>query len=432
MEQLFHAADAYNSQLTDIRRDLHRYAETAWTEFRTTAKILTFLREKQIPVWFGRDVIHPDYVWSYPDPETLEMHRKRAIGQGADPALVEAMDGYTGAMAVIDSGKPGPVTGFRFDMDCNEVEESEKPSHRPRQEGFASVNPHCMHACGHDGHTAIGLILAAVLQENKDQWCGKVKIIYQPGEEGDKGAQSMVEKGLLSDVDRMFSLHIYGTDGPCPAIAGTQMGLYATTKFDVTFTGRSAHAGAAPEEGSHAILAAVHAISGMMAFCQDGRGSSRLNIGTIQGGTGRNVIPESCSFRAETRGEKTYVEKRLYEAAVRSIRTSGELFGCTHEIRTMGYGPQGNGDLDLAQEILEAVKHVPEIKASMLVQNNTGGTDDFTYMMQEMQRQGKKACYMALLTRLSGGLHNGEYDFDESCLMAGVKACLSIVRHYSI
>ena len=431
MNTLQKQAKPYAEKIIEIRRDLHHYPETAWTEFRTTSKVLTFLKEHNIPVYFGTDVINPDYVWSYPDAATLDRQQKRAIQQGADSNLVEAMHGYTGAMAVLDSEKPGPTIAFRFDMDCNEVDETSKPEHQPRQKGFASVNPHCMHACGHDGHTAIGLVLAAVLQDNKEHWCGKVKILYQPGEEGDKGAQSMVEKGLLEDVKYVFGMHIFGTEGEYPALAGTQMGLYATTKFDVTIKGKSAHAGASPEKGKNAILAAIHAINGMQAFYQDGGGATRLNIGVIEGGTGRNVIPERCFFKAETRGSTTEVEKRLYEAAQRSIKTSCELFGCTYETDIMGYGPQGNGDKDLAADILEAVKAVPAIKTAYLTQNNTGGTDDFAYMMQYLQKKGEKACYMALLTKLSAGLHNGEYDFDEKCLLAGVETCLAIEAYIS-
>lgn len=429
-EAFLKAAGAYEDKVTAIRRDFHHYAETAWTEFRTTSKIITFLKERGIEVHFGPEVINPQYVWSYPDAEVLAAHQKRAVSQGADAALVDAMQGYTGAMAVIDSQKPGPTVAFRFDIDCNDVDESKETSHRPNREGFASVNPHCMHACGHDGHAAMGMVLAAVLQECRELWCGKVKILYQPSEEGDKGAQSMVEQGLLDDADIVLSMHVFGTGGPYPAIAGTLTGLYATTKFDVCIEGKSAHAGAAPQEGNSAIMAAVHAIAGMQSFCQDGRGATRLNIGTIAGGTGRNVVAENCFFRAETRGSTTGVEKRLYEAAIRSVKASCELFGCSSKTRIMGYGPQGDGDADLASEIALAVKAVPEVKTSYPLHQNTGGTDDFAYMMQHLQKQGKKACYMGLLTKTAAGAHNGKFDFDESCLIVGVKSCLAVFAHY--
>lgn len=95
----------------------------------------------------------------------------------------------------------------------------------------------------------------------------------------------------------------------------------------------------------------------------------------------------------------------------------------------MGYGPQGDGDEAMAQEIVEATGIVEDLKEWKTVHHNTGATDDFSYMMRRLQEKGKKACYMALFTRISGSLHNGHYDFDECCLKAGVKSCLAVVNH---
>ncbi|MCI8453194.1 MAG: M20 family metallo-hydrolase [Lachnospiraceae bacterium] len=425
LTQLLTAADPYAETCTAIRRDFHKYAELAWTEFRTTAKIIDFLKQHGVPVKFGLDLVNPEYTWSYPDEETLVLHKTRAIEQGADEALVSAMAGYTGAMAVIDSGKPGPTYIFRFDIDCNDVDEAADPGHRPFKEGFSSVNEHCMHACGHDGHAAMGMVLAAVLHENRELLTGKVKVIFQPGEEGDKGAQAIVERGVLDDGDVVMGMHIFGTEGLYPGLCGTIKGLYATTKFDIAFTGDNSHAGAAPEDGKNAILAAAMAIGGMNSFLQDGRGSSRLNIGTINGGTGRNVVAKNCVLRAETRGSDTAVEQRLYKAAVRCVKAAADAFECESDIRIMGSCPTGNGDDALAELIIQASEAVDVLKDRKLVLINTGGTDDFAYMMRRLQERGKPACYMALLTKIAAGHHNSRFDFDECCLIAGVKACLA-------
>lgn len=429
IEKIIAMADLYEKLCITTRRDFHKYAETAWTEFRTTSKIIEFLQGKDIPVKFGLDVVNPEFTWSYPEADVLDMHKQRAINQGANPKLVEKMQGYTGAMAIIDSGKPGPTFALRFDIDCNDVNEANDNQHRPYREGFASVNSNCMHACGHDGHAAIGLMLATILHEIKEQLCGKIKIIFQLGEEGDKGAQSMVERGILDDVDVLLSAHIFEAFGDYPAISGTQQGFYATTKFDVEIVGKSAHAGAAPEEGNHAIMAACMAIMNMNAFLQDSRGSTRLNIGTISGGTGRNVIPDKCFFRAETRGADTEVEQRLYHSSIGCIKAACDAFGCTYKIDKMGYGPTGSGDISFAEIITKAATMVPELKEIRLINNNTGGTDDFTYMMRRVQDKGGQACYMALHTKTMAGAHNDRFDFDETCLIAGVKTFLAVICH---
>ena len=171
------------------------------------------------------------------------------------------------------------------------------------------------------------------------------------------------DKLPVDDVDVVLGMHIYPAEGDYPALAGTQTGLYATRKWDVTLTGKTAHAGGAPQEGNNAILAAVSAISAMNGFLQDGRGVSRLNVGTIEGGPGRNAIPGYCRFQAETRGSETAVEERIYEKAAGCVKAAAEMFGCEYEINICGMSPAGGGDSGKAAELAAlAAELVPELK----------------------------------------------------------------------
>jgi len=136
---------------------------------------------------------------------------------------IEATTGIaeTGVVALIESGKPGPVVLCRVDMDALPIEE---------QTGlpFASQTPGKMHACGHDGHTAMGLTVARILNEHRDQFSGSVKMVFQPAEEGEGGAERMVAEGVLSDPhpDYCLAIHVWNdipvgtigvTSGPCMA-----------------------------------------------------------------------------------------------------------------------------------------------------------------------------------------------------------------------
>ena len=425
VEKILAKADEYDGMYTQIRRDFHKYAELGWFEFRTTSKIMEFLIERGIPVYCGTDVVNPEYTWSYPSREELEFHKKRALEQGADPKLMEKIGDYTGCMAVIDTGKPGPVIAVRADIDCNDLEEVKDEKHRPFKEGFASVTPGFMHACGHDGHAAMGMITAAILNEMKDELCGKFKVIFQLGEEGDKGGQSMAESGILDDVDYLMACHIYNTDGEYPSLACKLDGLLSTSKFDVTIHGKAAHAGAAPEAGHSAIMAAVMAIGGMNGFLQDGRGMTRMNIGMIKGGTGRNVIPEECSFKAETRGETNEMENRLYNRVIACVKGACEAYECTYDVDVVGHTTTAPSDTGLAECIGEAAKQVPGLKNIKLSHACTGSTDDFNYLIQKVQEHGGKACYMGLLTKQAAGNHNNWFDFDEVCLKKGVQVFLA-------
>lgn len=426
IEKILAKADEYDDLYVKLRRDFHKYAELGWFEFRTTSKIMEFLMERGILVYCGTDVVNPEFTWSYPAKEELEFHKKRAVSQGANPELVEKMGDYTGCMAVIDTGKPGPVIAVRADIDCVGVSEVEDEKHRPFREGFSSVNPGFMHACGHDGHAVMGMVTAAVLNEMKEELCGKFKVIFQLGEEGDKGGQSMAESGILDDVDYLMACHIYPAgDSEYPYLSCKLDGLLATSKFDVSIHGKAAHAGMAPQEGQNAIMAAVMAIGGMNGFLQDGRGMSRMNIGVIHGGTGRNVVPDLCTFQAETRGESNEMEKRLYDRIIGCVSGACEAYECSYDVNVVGHTTTAPSNQELAAAIREAAKAVPGLKKITESHACTGSTDDFNYLIQKVHDHGGKACYMGLHTKQAAGNHNNWYDFDESCLKTGVQVFLA-------
>jgi aminobenzoyl-glutamate utilization protein A len=114
--------------------------------------------------------------------------------------------GLIGVVGTIGSGSP--VTAFRFDIDALPIQEEHQNIHKPYSEQFHSTNTNISHACGHDGHTSIGLGLAKTISENKDSLKGTIKIIFQPAEEGCRGAYSMVDAGVVDDVDTLICMHL--------------------------------------------------------------------------------------------------------------------------------------------------------------------------------------------------------------------------------
>ena len=191
--KILELAEAQREKLITRRRDFHNYPEVAWTEFRTASIVADTLASLGYQVLTGEEVINQEAMMGVPSAEELEEQMKRALRQGANPQWVEKMQGgKTGVVGVMSFSKPGPTVAFRFDMDANDVIEAEVDGHRPYREGFASVNKGAMHACGHDGHTTLGLSLAEVLVGLKDALTGTVKIIFQPAEEGVRGAKAMV------------------------------------------------------------------------------------------------------------------------------------------------------------------------------------------------------------------------------------------------
>ena len=198
------------NQLTEYRREFHKYPENGWREFRTSARVAEILTGMGYDVAMGPDVIEPGSVG---EPERLSEEQirqemERAVRQGADPAFVKRTQGWPGVMAVLDTGREGPVSAMRFEMDCLPYDEPQRPGYRPCDEGYLSCNPQSVHACGHDGHTAIGLGIAAELMKRKGELKGKIKLFFQPAEETFYGAQSIVDKGHLDDVMNFIAVHI--------------------------------------------------------------------------------------------------------------------------------------------------------------------------------------------------------------------------------
>lgn len=193
------------SLATDLRTwhcEFHHYAESGWLEFRTAARIAEILGGLGYQLAVGRDVVDEQSRMGLPDEATLAQQYERAPQQGAPERWLPAFEGgFTGVVATLNTGRPGPTLAFRVDMDALDLNEQQDDSHRPHRDGFASCNAGMMHACGHDGHTAIGPGLAHVLKHFSGEFCGTIKLIFQPAEEDTRGARTMVAAGVLDDVD---------------------------------------------------------------------------------------------------------------------------------------------------------------------------------------------------------------------------------------
>ena len=179
MKQLELAVHELAPRMQHWRRDFHHFAESGWLEFRTATHVAEVLHQLGYQLALGRDVVDDAARMGLPSAEVLAREEQRAQAQGALPQWLEHFSGgFTGIVATLETGRPGPTIAFRVDMDALDLGEMQQPSHRPFAEGFASCNDGMMHACGHDGHTAIGLGLATVLQQFSHQLNGIIKLIF--------------------------------------------------------------------------------------------------------------------------------------------------------------------------------------------------------------------------------------------------------------
>ena len=427
-ELIVKSAQEMQKELAAFRRDIHRHAETGWTEFRTASIVAKNLEELGYEVLVGEEVIEESAMMGVPTEDVLDKHMEWAREQGAPAKYLDRMKGgKTGVMGILKTGKPGPVVALRIEMDANDLNESKEESHRPFKEGFSSVNALAMHACGHDGHVSIGVGIAKLLMKFRDQLAGTIKIIFQPAEEGVRGAASMVAKGIVDDVDYMLGLHLgFSANKIGQLICGT-CGLLATSKFDAIFKGVPAHAGARPEEGKSALLAAAAATMSMQGIYRHSKGASRINIGVLQAGTGRNVVPDHAFMKIETRGATSEIDSFVKKEAVRMINASAAMYDVQVSIKEMGGAISAESDpemIALTKEIALDLGTFNEIRDI----ENLGFSEDYSYFMERVQKNGGKANYFMIGTVIAAGHHDSRFDFDEEILANGL-ALTGIMIH---
>ncbi len=402
--------------LVAVRRDLHKHAESAWTEFRTASMAITKMRELGYEVTMGADAVCKEAMMGVPAEAVLAGHMERAVRQGADPELVAKMaGGMTGFWADMTFAEEGPFVAVRFDMDCNDVSECDAADHRPNAEGFASVNPGAMHACGHDGHVAIGLALAEVVAGMRDQLKGKIRFIFQPAEEGVRGAMPMEKAGAVEGVEQIFGMHIgFQANKIGTVICGTKNFL-ATTKADITFTGVPAHAGNAPEEGKNALLAAATALLNMHAIPRSGKGDTRITVGKLIGGEGRNVIPPKAVLVLETRGITSDLDAYMFGEVKRIAKAAADMWGCGYSIDIKGGTKSGESDAEIAALVAEEARAMG-VFDNVIELKDFGASEDYSHFMSTVQAAGGKGTYVQVGSDLMAGHHNGHFDFDETSL----------------
>jgi aminobenzoyl-glutamate utilization protein A len=418
-------------QLAVWRRDLHSRPETAWMEFRTAAITARHLLDLGYTVRMGQEALDPAFADPRPETRCLRAAQKRAIREGADPELVALMDGgYTALWADLPcSGEAGSLLAFRFDMDANGIQESADFGHRPHNEGFASRHPGCMHACGHDAHTALGLGLASLLVQIRENLRGSVRLIFQPAEEIGGGARPMLKAGALDGVEYLIGLHI-GLHAPhTGAIVCGSRAFMASSGFDVRYAGRPAHAGLAPHMGRNALLAACSATLGMYAITRHGDGSSRINVGQMRAGQARNVIPDSAELKVETRGVNTEIDGFMLQEALRIAKAAGDMWNCSCDILPLKTLPGGSSSPAMSARIADIARSMPAF-THIVQEEDFGATEDFAVLLEAIQQSGGQGAYIQLGAERAAGHHSDRFDFDESALPLGLELLARIALDY--
>lgn len=409
-----------NDELISTRRDFHQYPELGWHEIRTASLIAAELEKLGIPFSIGEDVFKSEDRMGLPSQAEFDANYERAIAQGANPdyaALVK--DGYTGIVATIGQGN-GSNVALRFDIDALPIPESNDTEHFPCSKGFQSINDGVMHSCGHDGHAAIGLAVCKTLKHFESELNGTVKIFFQPAEEGVRGAKAMANSGELDGINYLLAGHIGFKAGKTGQLVVSTNGFLATSKIDAVFIGKSAHAGAAPQDGKNALLAAATAVLNLHAIPRHSDGFSQINVGKLVAGTMRNGICADATLLIETRGYTSTINEYMEKKSLRILKAAAEMYDCELTLSFEGSAASCNSDEAIAYMARSVAEEIPSY-TSYDEEPNFNGSEDATFLMSKVQQQGGKAGYMLFGAKLAENHHHPRFDFDEAVMIDVVK-----------
>ncbi|MBF2098966.1 MAG: amidohydrolase [Gloeomargaritaceae cyanobacterium C42_A2020_066] len=383
------AVQALQTELVTWRRQFHQHPELGFREVNTAAVVTEQLR-----------------AWGY-EPQT-------GIAQ-------------TGVVATLSSGRPGPVLALRADMDALPIQELNTVPYRSRIDGV-------MHACGHDGHTAILLGVARYLAAHRESFAGTVKLIFQPAEEGPGGAKPMIEAGVLEHpkVDAILGLHLWN-DLPLGAV-GVKSGplMAASDFFDITIQGRGGH-GAKPQQTIDALVIAAQVVTvlqTLVARQMDPLEPVVVTVGQFQAGTARNVIADNATLGGTIRYFNPALAPQLPERLETLVAGICAAQGAHYRLDYRHLYPPVINAPELAALVREVAQVVVETPSGMVPNCQTMGGEDMAFFLQEVP-----GCYFFLGSAnpdlaLTYPHHHPCFDFDETALGLGVEMFIRCIEHY--
>ena len=370
-------AEAIFDELVATRRDLHQHPELGFEETRTAGIVAERLNE------YGFEV--------------------------------QAGVGQTGVVGLLEGAQAGPTVLLRFDMDALPIqEETGLP--------YASQNDGMMHACGHDGHTAMGLGLAKIMSQYQGDIAGTLKFVFQPGEEGLGGAIAMIADGVLENPkpDVALAMHLwtpepYGkvrvVNGPCMA---------SSSVFTLTVQGKGGH-GAAPHLAVDPVLAAAHIVAALQSIVSrnvNPQDSVVVSIGQFWAGTTFNVIPDKAILKGTVRSYNNDLHRMIYRRILEMATSMAEALSCKATMETVA--------------IVQAVVNAPEptavvyaaaakvMGAENIVDKRTMASEDMGFFLDEIP-----GCYFFIgASNDEAGInfphHHPRFTFDERAMIDGV------------
>lgn len=333
----------------------------------------------------------------------------------------------TGVVAIINSNYPGRVFAIRADMDALPIQEENEVS-------YCSQHPGKMHACGHDGHTAIALGTAYYLSQHRDDFRGTVKIIFQPAEESPGGAKPMIEAGVLKnpDVEAIIGLHLWN-NLPLGTVGVRSGALMAAVElFTCEIFGKGGH-GAMPHQTIDSVVVSaqiVNALQTIVARNVNPLESAVVTIGALHAGSAANVIADTATMRGTVRYFNPIYKEYLQERVEQIIAGICQIHGATYKLEYIKLYPPVINHPDITELVKSVALEVIETPAGIAPDCQTMGGEDMSFFLNEIP-----GCYFFLGSAnpdkgLAFPHHHPRFDFDETVLPMGVEMFLRCVEKF--
>ena len=332
--------------------------------------------------------------------------------------------GDDGVIAEIRGAKAGKTIAFRADMDALHIQEIDRP--------YASEIPGQMHGCGHDAHTAMLLMAAAILNENQDRLCGTVRLLFQTAEEKGIGAHQMIAEGALEGVDAICAIHVGALAGeeyssgdlivlPGPVTAGKN-------RVTITVHGKGTHS-AFPEKGIDPIGVAARILLAAEELSDKKKGVV-LSFGNVEAGVDHNTIPDHAILRGSLRVQDDALREQFGQQIVTLANQLSASVGATCEVEIKKGSVTIMNDPALSALVAQAAREVCPGRVVTTPGQPLMGSDDFCHYAVRVP-----GVYFFLHTNASekdmvAFNHNPGFDVDESVLWEGVAAYVAVAMRY--
>lgn len=368
-------------------------------------------------------------IHQYPELGFKEQLTAKFISQKLQEWGIEHETGiaHTGIVAIIPGKAPGKVLAIRADIDALPIQEQNEVSYRSQHDGV-------MHACGHDGHTAIALGTAYYLSQHKGDFAGTVKIIFQPAEESPGGAKPMIEAGVLKnpDVDAIIGLHLWN-NLPLGTVGIRNGALMAAVEcFRCTILGKGGH-GAMPHQTIDSIVVAsqvVNALQTIVARNVEPLESTVVTVGEFHAGTALNVIADTARLNGTVRYFNPKFAGFLHQRIEQVIAGVCQSHGASYELEYWRLYPPVINNAEIAQLVRSQAEFVVETPIGIVPECQTMGGEDMSFFLEEVP-----GCYFFLGSAnpskdLAYPHHHPRFNFDETALSTGVEIFVRCVEQF--